>query len=141
MTRACWGGRAGAFGIAVAIAVGTVAFGTVAPGCGAGLFVIDILPASSAVAQAEQAGAAEWAPYEYWTAHEYLQKAAEENNEGNYQDAIRFAQRAKQMARAALAQTLERRRADTEATLAREREARSSGDTAGGEAPVGGAQP
>lgn len=54
---------------------------------------------------AEQAGAAEHAPYEFWTAHEYLEKAAEEANEGNYQDAIRFAERAREMGELAQQQT------------------------------------
>lgn len=81
------------------------------PACGPALYTFQSLPASAAVHQAEQAGAAEHSPYEYWTAREYLEKAAEENNEGNYQDAIRFAERAREMGELAQRQTAERARA------------------------------
>lgn len=64
--------------------------------------------------QAEQSGAPEHAPYEYWTAHEYLEKAAEEANEGNYQDAIRFAERAREMGELAQQETSRRMRASRE---------------------------
>lgn len=97
-----------------AFAAFLVVIGAGAGGCGPGLYVIDILPASSVVHQADQAGAAEWSPYEYWTAREYLQKAAEEANEGNYQDAIRFAERAAEMGRLAQEQTRERRQVEAE---------------------------
>lgn len=84
--------------------------GVSAGGCGPALYTFDILPASSAVHSAEQAGAAEWSPYEYWTAYAYLDKAAEEANEGNYQDAIRFAERAREMGELAQRRTSERMR-------------------------------
>lgn len=80
------------------------------PACGPSLYTFQIIPASSAVHSAEQAGAAEHAPYEYWTAREYLEKAAEEANEGNYQDAIRFAERAREMGDLAQEQTSQRMR-------------------------------
>ena len=73
-------------------AVLALAMGALLPACGPGLYTIQSLPASSVVHQAEEAGAARYSPYEYWTAREYLEKAAEENNEGNYQDAIRIAE-------------------------------------------------
>ncbi|UJR82088.1 DUF4398 domain-containing protein [Sandaracinus amylolyticus] len=84
------------------------------PACGPSLYTFQILPASSAVSQAEQAGAPEHAPYEYWTAHEYLEKAAEEANEGNYQDAIRFAERAREMGELAQEETSRRMRVSRE---------------------------
>jgi hypothetical protein len=64
-------------------------------GCGPTLYTFNVLSASSVVHEAEQSGAAERAPYEYWLAHEYLEKAAEEANEGHYLDATRFAERAR----------------------------------------------
>lgn len=122
MERGFLGGRGrGAIALGLALALCALA-----SGCGPGLYVIDILPASSVVHQADQAGAAEWAPYEYWSAHEYLQKAAEEANEGNYQDAIRFAQRAAHMGRLAQEYTRERRQAEAD----RARAAATSGGEA-----------
>lgn len=99
------------------VAAVIAALSALLPACGPALYTFQSLPASSAVHQAEQAGAAEHSPYEYWTAREYLEKAAEENNEGNYQDAIRFAERAREMGELAQRQTAER---------AREARARSS---------------
>jgi len=62
--------------------------------CGPALYSFNIIPASQTVGQAEQANAAEHAPYEYFYARSYLDKAREEAAEANYQDAIRFAERA-----------------------------------------------
>jgi hypothetical protein len=86
-----------------------------AAGCGPSLYTFEILPASSAVHSAEQAGAAEYAPYEYWSAHAYLEKAAEEANEGNYEDAVRFATRAREMGQLAEQRTSVRMRERREA--------------------------
>ncbi len=58
-------------------------------GCGPTLYTVHLLPASRAVRQAEEAGAAEHAPYEYYYASEFLLKAREEAGEASYQDAIR----------------------------------------------------
>jgi hypothetical protein len=63
-------------------------------GCGPSLYTFNVVPASQAVEQAAQANAAEHAPYEYFAAREYLAKAREEAAQANYQDAIRFAERA-----------------------------------------------
>lgn len=62
--------------------------------CGPTLYTFNIVPASSTVEQAAQANAAEHAPYEYYTARSYLDKAREEAAEANYQDAWHFAERA-----------------------------------------------
>jgi hypothetical protein len=62
--------------------------------CGPSLYTFNIIPASSAVEQARQANAAEHAPYEYFYARTNLDKAQEEAAEANYQDAIRYAERA-----------------------------------------------
>lgn len=62
--------------------------------CGPALYTFNIIPAGSNVSQAREANAAEHAPYEYFYAQAYVDKAREESAEGNYQDAIRFAERA-----------------------------------------------
>ena len=62
--------------------------------CGPTLFTFNSIPASQAVEQARQANASEHAPYEYFYARAYLDKANEEAAEANYQDAIRFAEKA-----------------------------------------------
>lgn len=62
--------------------------------CGPSLYTFNLVPASQAVEQARQANAAEHAPYEYFYARSYLDKAQEEAGEANYQDAIRFAEQA-----------------------------------------------
>lgn len=65
--------------------------------CGPSLYTFNSIPASSAVEQARQANAAELAPYELFAAESYLDKAREEAAEANYQDAIRFAERANEL--------------------------------------------
>jgi hypothetical protein len=74
--------------------VGLAVAGALLAACGPSLYTFNIIPASSAVEQAAQANASEHAPYEYFTARSYLDKAREEASEANYQDAIRFAERA-----------------------------------------------
>ncbi|NOY90891.1 MAG: DUF4398 domain-containing protein [Deltaproteobacteria bacterium] len=65
-------------------------------GCGPTLYTAHILPASRMVEQAEEAGAAEHAPYEYYYALEHLKKAREEAGEAAYQDATAFARLAEE---------------------------------------------
>jgi hypothetical protein len=76
------------------IVVGLVAAVVSLAACGPSLYTFNIIPASQAVEQARQANAAEHAPYEYFYAQSNLDKAREEAAEANYQDAIRFAERA-----------------------------------------------
>lgn len=76
------------------VVVGLVAVGSFLAACGPTFYTFNIAPASSAVEQAAEANAAEHAPYELFTARSYLDKAREEAAEANYQDAIRFAERA-----------------------------------------------
>jgi hypothetical protein len=68
----------------------------IAFGCGPTIYTVNILPASRAVEQAREAGAAEHAPYEYYFAEAHLEKAKEEASRASYQDAIRFAEQAEQ---------------------------------------------
>lgn len=77
-----------------ALLVGIVVAAAVLAACGPTLYTFNSIPASQAVEQARQANAAEHAPYEYFFARSYLDKAREEAAEANYQDAIRFAERA-----------------------------------------------
>jgi hypothetical protein len=62
--------------------------------CSPSLYTFNLVAASSAVEQARQANAPEHAPYEYFTAQSYLDKAREEAAQANNQDAMRFADRA-----------------------------------------------
>lgn len=84
------------------LGLGLGALSVVLVGCGPTLYVGTMIPASTAVHEAEQAGAAETAPYDYWLAQAYLEKAAEEANDGEYQDAIRLAEWARDHAERAL---------------------------------------
>ena len=68
--------------------------GAVTVACGPTLYTFNSIPASQTVEQARQSNAAEHAPYEFYTASAYLDKAREEAAEANYQDATRFAERA-----------------------------------------------
>lgn len=74
--------------------MGIVAAAVTFAACGPSLYTFNLVPASQAVEQARLANAAEHAPYEYFYARSYLDKAREEAAEANYQDAIRFAERA-----------------------------------------------
>lgn len=96
-------------------------------GCGAALYTIDVIAAETVVAEAEQAGAADLAPYELYAAREYLQKAREEASEASYEDALRYAQAAGRLAREASA--LAQRRRDEQAGARRVVERETPGGT------------
>lgn len=74
----------------------------VASGCGPVLYTINVAPASSSVEQARLAEAPTRAPYEYYLAQAYLDKAREEAAEANYQDAMHFAELAEDNATRAI---------------------------------------
>ena len=57
-------------------------------GCAPTLYTVHILPAARVVQQAEEAGAAELAPYEYHFANEHLRQARQEAGGAYYQDAL-----------------------------------------------------
>src|SRR6476619_5009158 len=73
------------------VAVVMVAGATLSAGCGGPLYAIQGNGASSKVAQAKELGAEKLAPYEYYYASEHLTKAMSEASEGDYSDAIEFA--------------------------------------------------
>lgn len=77
-----------------------------AMGCGPIGYTVTVLDATEAVEEARQAGAATTAPYEYYYAHAFLDKAREEAGEAEYQNSIElsdtartFGQRARDLAR------------------------------------------
>lgn len=80
--------------VAVAV-VGTVAS---LAGCGGTLYAIQVNSASSKVEEAKQLGAEKLAPYEYTYASEHLKKAMSEASEGDYSDAVDFADVAEEYA-------------------------------------------
>lgn len=54
------------------------------------------------LAQVRTENARFYAPYEYYAAHAYLEKAREEALEGGYEDAVRFARRAARLGQRAI---------------------------------------
>lgn len=66
--------------------------------------------AATAVADAKREGAAEWAPFEYVAANEYLHEAREAGGHAHYQDAIEYGHQAEVLATRARVLTSERRR-------------------------------
>ena len=72
--------------------------GAVASGCGGSLYAITANSASSKLETARALGAERYAAYEYWMAHEHLEKAMEEAAAADYGDALDFAETAEQYA-------------------------------------------
>jgi hypothetical protein len=60
-------------------------------GCGGAIYTFKAFSASSRLEEAQALGAAKYAPYEYYYAHEHLWKAKEEAAVADYGDAIDFA--------------------------------------------------
>jgi hypothetical protein len=71
-------------------------------GCGGTIYSITVSSASSKLETAQALGAEKYAPYEYWYAHEHLQKAMEEASSADYGDAIDFADTAEEYAEKAI---------------------------------------
>jgi hypothetical protein len=63
----------------------------VASGCNPMLYTMHVGAAAHSVEEARLADAADLAPYEFYLAEAYLEKAREEAARGHYQDARRFA--------------------------------------------------
>lgn len=57
-------------------------------GCGPMIYSVNVMPAARVVNQAEEAGAAEYAPYEFFYARAHLEQARHDAGEAAYQDAI-----------------------------------------------------
>jgi hypothetical protein len=80
----------------------------VAWGCGPVNYISQVsFKASSAVEAARAAQAERYAPYEYTSAVEYLHKAKEEAGYADHQAAVRFGQKAEEMAEKAKKLALE----------------------------------
>jgi hypothetical protein len=73
-----------------------------AAGCGGTVYAVSASSAQSRLDQARALGAEKYAPYEYWYAHEHLQKAMEEAAAADYGDAIDFADAAEEYAEKAI---------------------------------------
>lgn len=61
-----------------------------ASGCGGAIYAVTATSASSKLESARALGAERYAPFEYWMAHEHLEKAAEEAAAADYGDALDF---------------------------------------------------
>jgi uncharacterized protein DUF4398 len=83
-------------------AVATLAVAISLLGCGGSLYSVQINGVASKVAEAKELGAEKLAPYEYYYAKEHLQKAMSEASEGDYSDAIEFADVAEEYANKAI---------------------------------------
>jgi hypothetical protein len=71
-------------------------------GCGGMLYSMQVNGIATKVAEAKELGAEKLAPYEYYYANEHLQKAMTEAAEGDYSDAIHFADVADEYANKAI---------------------------------------
>ena len=78
--------------------------------CGPILYTAQSLPATSALEEARDAGAERTAPYEFFLANAYLEKAREEAAQAHYEEADRFAGIAAEAAVKARTMARERRR-------------------------------
>ena len=78
------------FRIAALVSLGACALGVGA--CGNTLYAIQVNAASSKLEEAQELGAEEYAPYEYWFALQHIDKAQTEASEGDYSDAVKLAE-------------------------------------------------
>lgn len=78
------------------LVVALVAAGTT--GCGNTLYAVQASSASSKLEEAQELGAEQYAPYEYFYAREHLQKAQTEAAEADYSDAIDLAETSEEYA-------------------------------------------
>ena len=88
------------FGGLAAMAILAVAISQA--GCGGVLYSVQMNGVASRVAEAKALGAEKLAPYEYYYANEHLQKAMSEASEGDYSDAVQFAEVAEEYASKAI---------------------------------------
>ena len=77
--------------------------------CGPGLYIYTVTAqASRAVEEAKAVQAEERAPYEYWSAVQFLQMAREKAGDADYQIAIRYGRKAVTMSKDARRLSMER---------------------------------
>ena len=69
-----------------------------ATGCGNTLYAVQANSASSKLEEAQELGAEQYAPYEYFYAKEHLHKAQSEAAEADYSDAIDLAETSEEYA-------------------------------------------
>ncbi|MEO7034310.1 MAG: DUF4398 domain-containing protein [Polyangiaceae bacterium] len=79
-------------------------------GCGNTLYAVQANSASSKLDEAQELGAEQYAPYEYFYAREHLQKAQSEASEADYSDAIDLAETSEEYADKAIRLTREAHR-------------------------------
>jgi hypothetical protein len=92
----------------VAIAFGLSVAATT--GCGNTLYAIQANSAASKLEEAQELGAEQYAPYEYFYAKEHLQKAQSEAAEADYSDAVDLAETSEEYAEKAVRLTREAHR-------------------------------
>lgn len=92
-------------GMIAALRLALVVLAAVTSGCAPTVYSVHVLPAARVVEEAEQAGAAEHAPYEYHFARVHLEQARVAAAESAYQDAIRYAKVAAEHGRLAQRRT------------------------------------
>jgi sulfur transfer complex TusBCD TusB component (DsrH family) len=73
-----------------------------ATGCGNTLYAIQANSAASKLEEAQELGAEQYAPYEYFYAREHLQKAQSEAAEADYGDAVDLAETSEEYAEKAV---------------------------------------
>lgn len=88
----------------------TVAVSTALLGCGNTIYAIKASSASNKLAEAQELGAEELAPYEYYYAKAHLEQAQSEAAEADYSDAINFAEVTEEYADKAIRLTREAHR-------------------------------
>jgi sulfur transfer complex TusBCD TusB component (DsrH family) len=81
-----------------------------ATGCGNALYAIQANSAASKLEEAQELGAEQYAPYEYFYAKEHLQKAQSEASEADYSDAVDLAATSEEYADKAVRLTREAHR-------------------------------
>jgi sulfur transfer complex TusBCD TusB component (DsrH family) len=81
-----------------------------ATGCGNTLYAIQANSAASKLEEAQELGAEQYAPYEYFYAKEHLQKAQSEAAEADYSDAVDLAETSEEYADKAVRLTREAHR-------------------------------
>lgn len=94
--------RCGASYGAVALYAAVLAASLSVMGCGNTLYAIKANSANARLHEAEEVGAEQYAPYEFYYAQQHLEKAETEAAEADYGDAITLAEEAEEYAEKAI---------------------------------------